>query len=153
VDEKAFSVELTLRQGYQFETEFELPGVPGLWVDEPAPLGQGAGPNAARLLAAAVGNCLSASYLFCMRRARLDVKELKTTVAGTFTRNAQGRLRIGKLKVRMEPQLEAGPRERIGRCLKLFEDFCIVTQSVRDGIDVQVEVAPVDAGVAEMQVT
>lgn len=153
MDENAFSVELTLQLGYQFETEFGLPDVKGLMLDEPAPLGQGAGPNAARLLAAAVGNCLSASYLFCMRRARLDVKELKTTVAGSYTRNAEGRLRIGKLAVRMEPELEAGPRERIGRCLELFEDFCIVTQSVRDGIDIQVEVAPVDAGVAEMQVT
>lgn len=32
--------------------------------------------------------------------------------------------------------------ERIGRCLELFEDLCVVTQSVRTGIDVQVAVEP-----------
>jgi hypothetical protein len=39
----------------------------------------------------------------------------------------------------------------MGRCLEMFEDFCIVGQSVRQGIDVGVEVAaahgqPVESG-------
>jgi hypothetical protein len=28
------------------------------------------------------------------------------------------------------------------RCLELFEDFCVVTQSVRAGINVEVDVEP-----------
>lgn len=142
MDENAFSVELTLQQNYRFSAEFGQPGVPELVCDEPKPLGDGAGPNAARVLAAAVGDCLSASYLFCMRRARIDVQSLRTTVSGTFTRNAAGRLRIGSLRVQLEPVLAAGSPERIARCLELFEDFCVVTQSVREGIDIDVSVAP-----------
>lgn len=142
MENKAFSVALTLGQGYQFGADFGVPGVPELQMDEPAPLGAGDGPNATRLLAAAVGNCLAASYLFCMRRARIEVKELRATVEGTFARNERGRLRIGELQVRLQPVLETGTPAHIARCLELFEDFCIVTQSVRDGIDVRVEVAP-----------
>jgi organic hydroperoxide reductase OsmC/OhrA len=142
MDETGFEVQLTLQRDYQISADFGIPEVPDLRFDEPRPLGEGAGPNAARVLAAAVGDCLSSSYLFCMRRARIDVKELKTTVTGTFTRNANGRLRIGGLKVRLEPLLATDKPERAARCLELFEDFCVVTQSVRDGIDVQVAVTP-----------
>lgn len=145
MDETGFEVQLTLQQNYRINADFDLAGVPQLTLDEPRPLGEGEGPNAARILAAAVGDCLSSSYLFCMRRARIEVKELKTFVAGTFTRNANGRVRIGSLKVRLEPVLADDKPERAARCLELFEDFCVVTQSVREGIDVQVAVAPVPA--------
>lgn len=140
MDERQFRVELTLQRGYQFDVDFELPGVPALRVDELAPLGEGAGPNAARLLAAAVGNCLAASLEYCLERSRLPLKQLRTTVDGTLIRNEKGRLRIGKLHVRLEPALDAEGGPKLKRCLELFEDFCLVTQSVRTGIDVEVEV-------------
>jgi organic hydroperoxide reductase OsmC/OhrA len=142
MDDTGFTVTLTLHHDYQLAADFGQPGVPDLALDEPRPLGDGAGPNAARVLAAAVGDCLSASYLFCMRRARVDVQALETTVSGKLTRNANGRLRIGSLRVQLAPVLAPGAPARAARCLDLFEDFCVVTQSVRDGIDVEVAVAP-----------
>jgi organic hydroperoxide reductase OsmC/OhrA len=65
-------------------------------------------------------------------------------------RNERGRLRIGGLRVRLAPEVTAEQRERMGRCLDLFQDFCLVTESVRDGIavDVEVETMPVPAGAA-----
>lgn len=135
-----FEVALTLRHGYAFDVEFPDGGGPPLVVDEPPPLGSTEGPNPARLLGAAVGSCLGASLLFCLRRSHIDVQQLRTTVEGTLVRNEQGRLRIGELKVRLAPQVVAEQRERMGRCLDLYEDFCIVTESVRHGIAVDVEV-------------
>ena len=141
--EHEFAVTLTWQQGYAFSVDFENDDIPELRTDEPAPLGEGAGPNPARLLAAAVGNCLSASLKFCLERARLDVHDLRTRVQGTMVRNERGRMRIASLRVRLEPTLEAKHLDRIGRCLEVFEDFCIVGQSVRQGIDLTVEVEPV----------
>lgn len=140
--QQEFAVSLDLRQGYQFAVDFEQEGVDKLLTDEGPPLGSAAGPNPARLLAAAVGNCMAASLKFCLDRSHLEVLELKARVEGTMVRNADGRLRIGGLSVRLEPTLEPTDIERIGRCLELFEDFCIVGQSVRQGIEVSVEVAP-----------
>ena len=137
-----FEVALTLRDGYAFDVEFPDGGGPPLVVDEPLPLGTAEGPNPARLLGAAVGSCLGASLLFCLRRSRIDVQQLRTTVEGTLVRNEKGRLRIGELKVRLVPQVVAEQRDRMGRCLELYEDFCIVTESVRHGIAVDVEVQP-----------
>lgn len=144
--EQEFAVTLNWRQGYEFEVDFEQAGVPTLLMDEPAPLGSGAGPNPARVLAAAVGNCMSASLKFCLDRAKIELLELRTRVDGTIVRNERGRLRIGSLRVHLEPTLDAGDAERIGRCLEVFEDFCIVAQSVRQGVDVAVEVSPQAAG-------
>lgn len=140
-----FELGLTLRDGYTFTVDFAPGEGPPLVVDELPPLGEANGPNPARLLAAAVGSCLSASLLFCLRKARVEVAELRTTVEGTIVRNERGRLRIGGLRVRLAPDVAPEQRERMGRCLDLFQDFCIVTESVRDGIavDVEVENAPV----------
>jgi organic hydroperoxide reductase OsmC/OhrA len=137
-----FTFALTLVDGYRFEVDFD-DDLPSLLIDEPPPLGEGAGPNASRLLAAAVGNCLSASLLFCLRRARIDVRAMRTTVTGSVERNERGRLRIAGIQVRIEPVVDEDQQARMQRCLGLFEDFCVVTESVRRGIDVDVSVEAV----------
>jgi uncharacterized OsmC-like protein len=140
-----FAVTLTRHGGYQFLADFHEPGVPQLTVDERPPLGKDRGPTPTRLLAAAVGNCLSASLIYCLERAQIPVTDLDATVEGELVRNDRGRLRIGALKVKLVPRVGVDAA-RIERCVHLFEDYCVVTQSVREGIDVQVEVAPVFAG-------
>ena len=138
-----FSVTLDRTTDLQFAVDFGQPGIPPLIVDEQPPLGAGQGPNPARLLAAAVGHCLSASALFCLSKSRVPVQGLSTTVDGTMTRDEHGRLRIGGLTVHLRPQVATEDEARLTRCLSIFEDFCIVTQSVRKGVDVSVAVEPV----------
>lgn len=145
MESKTFNVELELRQGYAFDVTFDDAALGTLLIDEPAPLGESAGPNASRVLAAAVGHCLSASLLFCLRKAHVDVESMKTSVEGETVRNERGRLRLGSLRVKLEPSLSE-PAERSKRCLDIFEDFCVVTESVRQGIDVGVEVVQRQAG-------
>lgn len=139
---RSFALDLTFQDGYQFAVDFARPGLEPLVVDEQPPVGAGRGPNPSRLLAAAVGHCLASSFLFCVRKSRVEVTAMAVRVEGTMVRNERGRLRIGGLRVRLAPGIRAEDRERLGRCLELFEDFCVVTQSVRAGLDVQVEVAP-----------
>lgn len=138
MDIQTFNLELTLQDNYQFTVSFDQPAGAELLVDEAPPLGKGQGPNPARLLAAAVGNCLSASLLFCLRKARINVDQLKTTVHGTIVRNEQGRFRIGGISVRLEPGIAPADWDRSKRCREIFEDFCTVTESVRHGIEVDV---------------
>lgn len=141
-DEKGFELTLRLQEGYRFAVDFGG-GLPELLVDEPAPLGAGEGPNAARLLGAAVGNCLAASLEFCLQRSRVPLHGMEVGVRGTIVRNEQGRFRIASLAVTLSPEVAVEDRERMQRCLEVFEDFCIVTQSVRNGLEVAVTVEPV----------
>ena len=144
--EQRFSIGLRLRENYVQVVDFDLTAVTPLVIDEPAPLGGEEGPNPARLLGAAVGSCLGGSLLFCLRKSHIDVRALRTTVDGTLVRNARGRLRIEKLSVRLHPDVADEDRDRMTRCLALYEDFCIVTESVRHGIEVDVQVEPAHVG-------
>lgn len=142
MDEQTLKLTLELVDGYQMRVDFDHAGIAPLTIDETAPLGADRGPNPSRVLAAAVGSCLSASALFCLRKARVDVQALTASVEVQMLRNEKGRLRIGGMQVALRPRLKPEDKDRIGRCLELFEDFCVVTQSVRNGIPVQVAVEP-----------
>ena len=145
-DERAPTrVRLELEEGYRFSVDLGEAFEP-IHMDEPPPIGDGSGPSPSAVLGAAVGNCLSASLLYCLRRAHLDVEGLVADVQVTPARDERGRLRIGSIAVRLQPALPAGSDGRMARCLELFEDFCVVTASVRSGIDVDVAVDPVPAG-------
>jgi uncharacterized OsmC-like protein len=135
-----FSLNLERLHDYEFKTTFDDHRLGVIIVDEPEPLGHSKGPNPARLLGAAIGDCLSASLLFCLEKAKIAVNGVKTNVKGYMQRNEMGRLRIGKLDVHMVLDLDAEQQPRIGRCFELFEDFCVVTASVKKGIPVSVVV-------------
>jgi uncharacterized OsmC-like protein len=139
LSESAFT-KLKRVRGYKFRAEFDAEDIPDLIVDELKPLGENSGPNPARLLSVAVGHCLSSSLLFCLSKARINVKNLETTIKSTQERNEEGRLRIRKLEVEMHLDVDEQDRNRVARCLDIFENYCTVTQSVRKGIDVTVKV-------------
>jgi uncharacterized OsmC-like protein len=135
-----FSVSIDCVQDYELRVKFAEAPYGDLLIDEPPPVGHNKGPNPSRLLAAAVGGCLSASLLFSARKLHLNVQGLHADVKVSHTRNEKGRLRIGKIEVEIAPTIEDHDEQKMQRCLELFEDFCVVTQSVRKGIDVSVKV-------------
>ena len=139
-ESRQFTLSIDCVQDYEFRVKFAEEPYGDLLIDEPPPLGHNKGPNPSRLLATAVGGCLSASLLFSARKLRLDVRGLRAEVKVSHTRNEKGRLRIGKIEVEIAPAIQNPDEHKMQRCLELFEDFCVVTQSVRNGIDVSVKV-------------
>jgi organic hydroperoxide reductase OsmC/OhrA len=109
-------------------------------MDEPPPLGERNGPNASRLLAAAAANCLSASLMFCLAKEEVPAENIRTEATCTLVRNEKKRLRIGRLDIRITAGEELLASKKLDRCMSLFEDFCVVTASLREGIPVAVEV-------------
>jgi uncharacterized OsmC-like protein len=127
-------------EGYKFRAEFDAEGMPDLVVDESKPAGENSGPNPMRLLSVAVGHCLSSSLLFCLTKARINVKDLETNVQAATEKNEEGHLRIKNLDVQVRLVVDEKDKARVPRCLEIFENYCTVTQSVRRGIDVTVNV-------------
>ena len=137
------TVHLVQRQDYQFEMRFG-PAAPSMLADEPPPLGQGAGPSPVQLLAAAVGNCLSDSLLFALRKFHQKPEPIRCDVAADVGRGPQGRLRVLGLRADLTLGVPAAALERLDRVLAQFEDFCTVTQSVGAAIPVTVTVRDAD---------
>ncbi|MBN8446428.1 MAG: OsmC family protein [Gammaproteobacteria bacterium] len=136
-DQPSFNVTLRLLKGYKFEIDFGNAG--NIFSDEPAPLGNGDGPNPENLLAAAVANCLAASLLFALRKYNNDPGQIHAEVQGELERQS-GRLRIAKLQVSLQLGNEVISTAILDKVLSQFENFCVVTQSVRSGIDIGVTV-------------
>ncbi|MGA2386917.1 MAG: OsmC family protein [Candidatus Bathyarchaeia archaeon] len=134
---------LNLIEGYKFRVDFGAAGVPSLVVDESVPIGAGAGPSPILLLSAAVGHCLSSSLLFCLQKARIKVNDLKTTVVANKARNQEGRLRVANIEVKVQLSINEEDKTRVQRCLDIFENYCTVTQSVMQGIKVNVDITKV----------
>lgn len=136
------TIELSLEQvdDYEFRVRFAGAALEPLHTDEAPPLGHDAGPNPSRLLVVAVANCLAASLLFSLRKFKNDPGKLSAHARATLERNASGRLRIERIAVELGMSQPAASMQHLERLLTQFEDFCIVTESVRQGIAVEVSV-------------
>ncbi len=107
--------------------------------DEPDPVGEASGPSTPALLGAAVGHCLSASLLEALRHAHIDVLSFETEAVAVVKANSQGLPRIDHIDVSIRPRLTEASA-RMDRCADIFERYCTVTASVKEGIDVRVQV-------------
>lgn len=137
------SITITRQSGFQFLVDFGV-AESQLTTDEPAPLGHDAGPGPKHLLMAAVANCLSASLVFALGKFKQDPGPLKARATATTGRNENNRLRIQTISVQLELQKPAAELEHLDRVLAQFEDFCTVSMSVQQGIEIDVTVADVN---------
>lgn len=138
--DQVVQVSLSQQQDYQFKVAFEG-DVPTLLADEPAPLGQGLGPSPVQLLAAAVGNCLSDSLLFALRKFKQQPEPLSCQVRAEVGRNSEGRVRVLAMTAELKLGVPADQLQHLDRVLTQFESFCTVTQSVGQGIPITVHVS------------
>ena len=134
-----FTIHVEQVDGFEFRVRFDKEQFEPLRMDEPPPLGHDVAPNAARILAAAVGNCLSASLVFCLKKSGVVATDVRADVNVEIVRTESRRLRIGKIDVTLHTSLPPD-HPALAKCLSTFEDFCVVTQSVRSGIAVNVDV-------------
>jgi len=137
---RSHRITVRLVRDYQFVAEVD--GHPNALIrfDEPEPLRSNRAPNAAAVLGAAVGNCLATSLAFCLRKSHVTIEDLTAHITTHVARNEKGRFGIIGIDVDLEPDVSGSDAVRLARCGELFEDFCIVTESVRKGIPVNVSV-------------
>ena len=138
----------------EFKTIFDKEQFPDLFFDEPKSSGgDDAYPSASRILTSAVMNCLSASLSFCLAKSRVPMEnvQIKTEATTKISRNEEGRLRVQKIMVTITPLFKGNNEsdftnedflKKLERCIKIFENYCVVSQSIINGIDISTEIKP-----------
>jgi organic hydroperoxide reductase OsmC/OhrA len=137
-EEGRFKIHLAQQEGFQINVAFDWKRASDLLMDEPPPLGEQTGPNASRLLAAAAANCLSASLLYCVFKEEPPDQCLRAEAVCVMVRNEKKRLRVGRLEITLILADVVTQSPRFARCKDLFEDFCVVSASIRQGIPMRV---------------
>jgi uncharacterized OsmC-like protein len=136
---KTIRVEISQQHDYRFDINFG-DAMPLLTSDEPVPLGTGLGPSPVQMLCAAVGNCLTDSLLFAFRKFKQAPEPIQCVVTAEVGRNADNRLRVLNMNAQIRMGVLAASLAQVDHVLTQFEEFCTVTQSVRQGIPITVEV-------------
>ena len=135
-ESNTFSLSLELLENFEFKVDFDEYGY--IITDEPPPLGNGEGPNPARLVGAAVANCLCASLLFALKKKKQWLPSMRADILGEIAK-VEGFWRIVKINVEIQADTAAVDPEILNTAVQQFENFCIVTQSIRRGIPIHVE--------------
>jgi uncharacterized OsmC-like protein len=119
-----FTIEIDQVKDYEYRVRFDNPEHPG----------------ATQLLAAAIGQCLSASLLMCVRKSRVETGLMRTRVKMQIDRSDRGRLRVKNVDVEIDPAITEADQQKAHRCVGLFEHYCTVSQSIREGFPINVSV-------------
>ncbi|MBS7248326.1 MAG: OsmC family protein [Candidatus Jordarchaeales archaeon] len=135
VEEPAVKAVIGWAGDGRLSVEFE--GLPKLMVEE----AKEEGFRAIHFLLTAVASCLSGSLLYCLSKAKTEPKAFSAN-AKLFLHRVEGRLRVKSIDVTLSPVFDGEVPKRAERCFTIFRDYCIVTESVIKGINVNVEVKP-----------
>ena len=137
-----YELSMVKLDDYKFIVDFNEDSIPDLLMDESEdiPGGEGKGPTASMLLAASIGNCLSASLYFCLTKKKHKVNELKTKVVVFRERNEDGFWRISEVTVTLNPDIEKADDSSAKRCMEIFRNYCVVSSSIEEGIKINVNI-------------
>lgn len=146
-EEQHIQASLARIADHEFPVHFDGTTLPEPTNDEAAPLGGDVWPNPARMLLDSVANCLMARLLFALRKFRNAPGPLEATAEAHLARNFTGKWRVAKIEVDLAPADPPESFNNLDRARARFEDFRIVTESVRVGVPVAVKVHDRDGAV------
>lgn len=143
-----FTITMKRISGMQFQATFDKEQFEDLMLDEPesVPGGKDEYPNASRILAVAITNCLSASLTFCLEKSHAPLDDLEASTTVEIDRNEEGLWRVKNVDVDLKAgfdKLDESTMKRFEKCKDRFFKYCIVSASIKDGIDINVNTTAV----------
>ena len=99
------------------------------------------GPNPSKLLALSVLGCLAASFTFCLQKNNISLSDLDGKAIIISKKDEKGFWRLKKIVIKLNPKIDTPEmHKKADQCTKFFEQYCIISESLRNGIDLDIEV-------------
>jgi uncharacterized OsmC-like protein len=110
-------------------------------VDEPSSFhGSDLGPSAVEYLLIGVGGCLGTTFIYCLQKKNIELEMLKVEVDGKLSHTSPKMLlRLVNIDVDLKFTPKEGSSDvEINRCIKEFLDYCIISNSIANGLPINV---------------
>ena len=110
-------------------------------IDEPASFhGTDLGPSAVEYLLIGIGGCLGTTFIYCLQKNNIELETFEVVVDGKVSHTGpKMRLRLENVDVDLKfTPKEASSDVEINRCMEEFTKYCIVTNSIANGLPIKV---------------
>ena len=110
-------------------------------VDEPVSFhGTDLGPSAVEYLLIGIGGCLGTTFIYCLQKKNIELETFEVVVDGKVSHTGpKKRLRLENVDVDLKfTPKEASSDLEINRCMKEFTEYCVVTNSITNGLPINV---------------
>jgi uncharacterized OsmC-like protein len=110
-------------------------------IDEPISFhGTDLGPSAVEYLLIGIGGCLGTTFIYCLQKKNIEVEKFEVEVDGKLTHTGPKMfLRLVNVDVDLKfTPKEASTEVEINKCIEEFKDHCIVTNSIANGLPINV---------------
>ena len=138
--EARVKVGLKLQENMLFKCELGNVKMQDLYIDERnKKKTEKIGPSPIKLLALSVLGCLAVCFEFCLQKKGFTLSDLDGRAEVTFTRKDKEFWRIRKIDIDLLPKIDnTEMRKSVAQCKNLFEQHCIISESLRKGMEINV---------------
>ena len=116
----------------------------GIHVDEPESFhGTDVGPSPVEYFLIGIGGCLGSTFKYCLQKQDVEIDLLEVVVDGQL-KHAGPKMSLKLVYIEAELFITAKNEEssdKIEQCIKNFRDYCIVTNSITQGVPIDVKVS------------
>jgi len=116
-------------------------------LDEPESFhGTNLGPSPVEYLLIGIGGCLGSSFMFCLIKHHIEIENLEIIVDGKMHHKPPTmRLKLVEVDVKIMYVLkDISQAEQIEQCINKFMKHCVVSDTLIDGIPINVEFQKTD---------
>ena len=112
-------------------------------VDEPEAFhGTDKGPSPVEFFLIGIGGCLGSTFAYCLQKQNVEIDTLEVVVDGQL-KHVGPKLSLKLVNIEAELLITArdtDSSEKIEKCIKSFREYCIVTNSITQGVPLDVKV-------------